>query len=60
MLGIVAGAALEHTAAMRVNLHSLSVAVGVVSCLLFVFGGFMLLPLALDIWEMGDAKRTQA
>lgn len=45
---------------MRFNLHSLSVIIGALGCVLFVFGGFMLLPVALDIWEMGDAKRATA
>ncbi|MFT3830849.1 MAG: hypothetical protein QM691_14190 [Opitutaceae bacterium] len=43
---------------MRLNLQSLSFIVAAVGCLLFVFGGFMLLPVALDIWELGQAKRA--
>ncbi|HLP00950.1 MAG TPA: hypothetical protein VK163_02905 [Opitutaceae bacterium] len=42
---------------MRLNLQSLSFFVAAIGCLLFVFGGFMLLPVALDIWELGEGKR---
>ncbi|HLP08299.1 MAG TPA: hypothetical protein VK178_09035 [Opitutaceae bacterium] len=42
---------------MRLNLQSLAFLVAAVGCVLFVFGGFMLLPVALDIWELGEGKR---
>lgn len=39
---------------MRFNLHSVSILVGLVACALFPFGGFMLFPVALDLWEHGS------
>lgn len=45
---------------MRFNLKSVSVLVAVVGCMLFPFGGYMLLPLALDIWEHGSGEKSAA
>ncbi len=45
---------------MRFNLLSISVVVAVVGCLLFTFGGFMLFPVALDMWERGSADKPAA
>jgi|GEM_PF-5918362 len=36
---------------MRFNLKSFSVVVALLGCAFFPFGGFMLLPVALDMWE---------
>lgn len=41
----------NYTPSMRFNLKSASVLVAVVGCVLFPFGGFMLLPVAFDMWE---------
>jgi hypothetical protein len=58
MLGSAFQAAGEHAANM--HLRSLSFLVAAVGCLFFVFGGFMLLPVALDIWELGEGRRATA
>ena len=41
----------NYTPTMRFNLKSASILVAVVGCVLFPFGGFMLLPVAFDMWE---------
>ncbi len=45
---------------MRFNLKSASILVAVVGCVLFPFGGFMLLPVALDMWEHHSGKNATA
>ncbi len=50
----------QYAPAMRFNLLSISVVVAVVGCLLFTFGGFMLFPVALDMWERGSADKHTA
>ena len=45
---------------MRFPLIALSVLTGVVGCLLFHVGGFMLFPLALDLWYQGTDRTAQA
>ena len=50
----------EYDASMQFNLKSISVAVAVVGCLLFPFGGFMLFPVAFDMWEHNSGKNTAA
>ncbi len=37
---------------------SASVLVGAAGCFLFPFGGFMLFPVALDLWEHGSTDKT--
>ena len=41
----------EDTTTMRVNRRSVSLVIAALGCLLFPFGGFMLFPLALDLWD---------
>ncbi len=43
---------------MRFNSQSASVLVAIVGCFLFAVGGFMLFPVALDLWEHGTNKRA--
>jgi hypothetical protein len=48
----------EYDAAMRFNLKSISVMVAVLGCMLFPFGGFMLFPVAFDMWEHGASDKA--
>jgi hypothetical protein len=50
----------NYTPTMRFNLKSASILVAVVGCVLFPFGGFMLLPVALDMWEHHSGKNATA
>ena len=50
----------NYTAIMRFNLKSVSVLVAVVGCVLFPFGGYMLLRVALDIWEHDSGGKAAA
>ncbi len=43
---------------MRNNFRSASVVVATVGCLLFPLGGFMLFPVALDLWEHGSTDKN--
>lgn len=45
---------------MRLNLRSVSVLVAALGCLLFAFGGFMLFPVAFDLWEHGRTDPSAA
>ncbi len=45
---------------MRLNLKSFSVLVAMVGCVFFCVGGFMLFPVALDLWEQGAAAKPNA
>ena len=46
---------------MRLPLFACSVLTGLVGCMLFQVGGFMLLPVALDLWEraVDEARRQE-
>lgn len=43
---------------MRFNCQSASILVAIVGCALFAIGGFMLFPVALDLWECSTDKRA--
>ncbi len=45
---------------MRFNLRSVSVLIVALGCLFFAFGGFMLFPVALDLWEHGRTAEPAA
>ncbi len=45
---------------MRFHLLSVSVAVAVLGCLAFPVGGFMLFPVALDLWERATPDKSAA
>jgi hypothetical protein len=45
---------------MHFNLLSLSVAVAVLGCLAFPVGGFMLFPVAFDLWERATPGKSAA
>lgn len=42
---------------MRFNCQSASILVAIAGCALFALGGFMLFPVALDLWECGSANK---
>ncbi len=60
MPGRATGPRPDDARGMRFNLLSISVAVAVVGCILFTVGGFMLFPLAFDIWERGASNKPAA
>ena len=45
---------------MRFPLIASSVLTGIIGCMLFHVGGFMLFPVALDLWYQGTDRTTEA
>lgn len=58
MAGSARSQSANYTPTMRFNLKSVSVLVAVVGCVFFPFGGYMLLPVALDIWEHNSGEKA--
>lgn len=51
---------MEYGVAMRLHLKSFSVVIAMLGCAFFCVGGFMLFPVALDLWEHGTAEKPSA
>ena len=50
----------HETTRMRFPLIASSVLTGIIGCMLFHVGGFMLFPVALDLWYQGTDRTTEA